>query len=129
MATAPLAQPSSETRSGATQLCVCSQRLAAIASTARSRPERMLRLRVAHGGWVSTPGRAGRSSSLAPILRPRAEGFTRTAEPLCSASCVGTRLLAPGGCEWRLNVLNRFGGSTPMAGEAEVKYLDGDFRV
>ena len=26
-------------------------------------------------------------------------------------------------------MLNRFGGSTPMAGEAEVKYLDGDFRV
>jgi hypothetical protein len=33
------------------------------------------------------------------------------------------------GCERRLNVLNRFGGSSPMAGEAEVRYLDGDFRV
>jgi hypothetical protein len=26
-------------------------------------------------------------------------------------------------------VLNRFERSSPMAGEAEVKYLDGDFRV
>jgi hypothetical protein len=30
---------------------------------------------------------------------------------------------------WRRKVLNRFGGTPPMAGEAEVKYLDGDFRV
>src|SRR2546422_10310834 len=30
---------------------------------------------------------------------------------------------------WRLDVLNRFDRSSPMAGEAEVKYLDGDFRV
>ena len=27
------------------------------------------------------------------------------------------------------DVLNRFDRSSPMAGEAEVKYLDGDFRV
>jgi hypothetical protein len=26
-------------------------------------------------------------------------------------------------------VLNRFSGPAPMPGEAEVKYLDGDFRV
>jgi hypothetical protein len=32
------------------------------------------------------------------------------------------------GC-WRAHVLNRFDRSSPMAGEAEVKYLDGDFRV
>jgi hypothetical protein len=29
----------------------------------------------------------------------------------------------------RPEVLNRFERSSPMAGEAEVKYLDGDFRV
>src|SRR5579864_1878896 len=29
----------------------------------------------------------------------------------------------------RLELLNRFDRSSPMAGEAEVKYLDGDFRV
>jgi hypothetical protein len=29
----------------------------------------------------------------------------------------------------RSNVLNRYDRSSPMAGEAEVKYLDGDFRV
>jgi hypothetical protein len=29
----------------------------------------------------------------------------------------------------RFDVLNRFDRSSPMAGEAEVKYLDGDFRV
>ena len=28
-----------------------------------------------------------------------------------------------------IDVLNRFDRSSPMAGEAEVKYLDGDFRV
>jgi len=27
------------------------------------------------------------------------------------------------------NVLNRFDRPSPMAGEAEIKYLDGDFRV
>jgi hypothetical protein len=34
-------------------------------------------------------------------------------------------------CGWSggLKVLNRFERSSPMAGEAEVKYLDGDFRV
>ena len=30
---------------------------------------------------------------------------------------------------WRQDVLNRSDRSSPMAGEAEVKYLDGDFRV
>ena len=30
---------------------------------------------------------------------------------------------------WRHDVLNRSGRASPMAGEAEVKYLDGDFRV
>jgi hypothetical protein len=35
----------------------------------------------------------------------------------------GARLL------WRTDVLNRFDRSSPMAGEAELKYLDGDFRV
>jgi hypothetical protein len=30
---------------------------------------------------------------------------------------------------WRPLVLNRFDPHSPSAGEAEVKYLDGDFRV
>jgi hypothetical protein len=30
---------------------------------------------------------------------------------------------------WRDAVLNRSDRASPMAGEAEVKYLDGDFRV
>ena len=30
---------------------------------------------------------------------------------------------------WRQDVLNRSDRASPMAGEAEVKYLDGDFRV
>jgi hypothetical protein len=34
---------------------------------------------------------------------------------------------APRGRSWK--VLNRFDRAPPMAGEAEVKYLDGDFRV
>ena len=33
------------------------------------------------------------------------------------------------GPRWRWDVLNRTDRSSPMAGEAEVKYLDGDFRV
>jgi hypothetical protein len=28
-----------------------------------------------------------------------------------------------------MNVLNRYSGPSPMPGEAEVRYLDGDFRV
>src|SRR5207302_9503616 len=32
-------------------------------------------------------------------------------------------------CSRRLDALNRFDRTPPMAGEAEVKYLDGDFRV
>jgi hypothetical protein len=31
--------------------------------------------------------------------------------------------------EWRPLLLNRYDRSPPMSGEAEVKYLDGDFRV
>jgi hypothetical protein len=31
--------------------------------------------------------------------------------------------------EWRPYLLNRYDRSPPMSGEAEVKYLDGDFRV
>jgi Uncharacterized protein conserved in bacteria len=30
---------------------------------------------------------------------------------------------------WRPPLLNRYDRSSPMSGEAEVKYLDGDFRV
>jgi hypothetical protein len=36
------------------------------------------------------------------------------------------RLLTPNG---GFNLLNRFDHRSPMAGEAEIKYLDGDFRV
>jgi hypothetical protein len=46
---------------------------------------------------------------------------------------VGVVAIAPtDGSMWlgrRPEVLNRFERSSPMAGEAEVKYLDGDFRV
>jgi hypothetical protein len=54
-------------------------------------------------------------------------------ERLCCAQG-GRRAQAQAGsrldqCGWRLRVLNRFERSSPMAGEAEVKYLDGDFRV
>jgi hypothetical protein len=31
--------------------------------------------------------------------------------------------------ERSMNVLNRYSGPSPMPGEAEVRYLDGDFRV
>ena len=39
----------------------------------------------------------------------------------------GERLSFPG--FGRSDVLNRYDGSSPKADEAEVKYLDGDFRV
>jgi hypothetical protein len=32
-------------------------------------------------------------------------------------------------CDWRIDVLNRYDRPSPMAGEAELKYLDGDFRI
>jgi hypothetical protein len=45
----------------------------------------------------------------------------------------GAAAIVPPGGSMRLGrrpeVLNRFERSSPMAGEAEVKYLDGDFRV
>src|SRR5690242_20982441 len=31
--------------------------------------------------------------------------------------------------QWRQILLNRYDRASPMSGEAEVKYLDGDFRV
>ena len=45
---------------------------------------------------------------------------------------VAAKNLTHGRCSGRkrrLELLNRFDRSSPMAGEAEVKYLDGDFRV
>ena len=36
---------------------------------------------------------------------------------------------SPADSAWRPDVLNRTDRPSPMAGEAEVKYLDGDFRV
>src|SRR5437764_971071 len=42
---------------------------------------------------------------------------------------IGTPRSQPRRPERRLNVLNRYSGPSPMPGEAEVKYLDGDFRV
>ena len=41
----------------------------------------------------------------------------------------GDALRMRGDARRRQDVLNRFDRSSPMAGEAEVKYLDGDFRV
>ncbi|MCC6776859.1 MAG: DUF2093 domain-containing protein [Hyphomicrobiales bacterium] len=44
-------------------------------------------------------------------------------------------MFLPPGCaertrlRWRQDVLNRSDRAPPMAGEAEVRYLDGDFRV
>jgi hypothetical protein len=35
----------------------------------------------------------------------------------------------PAGLYWRPPLLNRYDRSSPMNGEAVVKYLDGDFRV
>src|SRR6266849_576360 len=50
-------------------------------------------------------------------------GFAAAALPLCWGASWTT---LPG---WRTDVLNRYDRSPPKAGEAEVKYLDGDFRV
>src|SRR3954449_7267886 len=47
----------------------------------------------------------------------KSTGSTGGAETLCW------------GRRWRQAVLNRTDRSSPMAGEAEVRYLDGDFRV
>ena len=38
-------------------------------------------------------------------------------------------MLDDAGQQWEAHLLNRYDRSSPMSGEAEVKYLDGDFRV
>jgi hypothetical protein len=51
---------------------------------------------------------------------------------MLSGQAGAAAIAPPGGSMrlgWRPEVLNRFERSSPMAGEAEVKYLDGDFRV
>jgi len=40
-----------------------------------------------------------------------------------------TDMLAVPASNGRVHLLNRYDRSSPMSGEAEVKYLDGDFRV
>jgi hypothetical protein len=64
----------------------------------------------------------------------RRVGYMDRAEPLCCGA--GPALRRQNADEpslvWargRYDVLNRSDRSSPMAGEAEVKYLDGDFRV
>jgi hypothetical protein len=54
----------------------------------------------------------------------------RRAEPLCCVAAQklrGQQSRQPAALE--ASVLNRSDPSSPMAGEAELKYLDGDFRV
>src|SRR5258708_16821384 len=50
---------------------------------------------------------------------------------LCAEAAAGPNRAAGRSIRFgrRPKVLNRFERSSPMAGEAEVKYLDGDFRV
>ena len=48
------------------------------------------------------------------------------AKSASGASAIGGSPRRPGR---RLCVLNRYDRASPMAGEAEVRYLDGDFRV
>ena len=57
-------------------------------------------------------------------------GYMRRAEPLCCVPSRSSDGRSPRGpAVWRQDVLNRSDRASPMAGEAEVKYLDGDFRV
>jgi hypothetical protein len=72
-------------------------------------------------------------------MGPSMWGFMGRPEPLCSGALQGRDSTAPTPgnpkvrsrvrLRWRWDVLNRTDRSSPMAGEAEVKYLDGDFRV
>ena len=57
-------------------------------------------------------------------------GYLGGIEALCCAQAAG-QWTRPGSMRLgrRPEVLNRFERSSPMAGEAEIKYLDGDFRV
>src|SRR5438270_7838211 len=61
------------------------------------------------------------------IARRPIEGFNDAAQTIMF--CVAAPQLRASRPERSLNVLNRFSGPSPMPGEAEVKYLDGDFRV
>ena len=63
-------------------------------------------------------------------------GYKPARERLCCAPRAGGRFTRrsgnTAGSTWpprRSQVLNRYDRPSPMAGEAEVKYLDGDFRV
>jgi hypothetical protein len=57
----------------------------------------------------------------------REVGFTVAAERLSCLQHRGRTLIRLP--SRRLEVLNRYDRPSPMAGEAEVKYLDGDFRI
>jgi hypothetical protein len=54
------------------------------------------------------------------------DGCDRTVDVIAHSQKAGSQRTAA----WEIaDVLNRYDRSSPMAGEAEVKYLDGDFRV
>jgi hypothetical protein len=61
---------------------------------------------------------------LSPIARRRAGPWLQLPPPLSQAARGLRKSSAV-----ESDVLNRFDRSSPMAGEAEIKYLDGDFRV
>jgi hypothetical protein len=56
-------------------------------------------------------------------------GFAAAAERLCCRPDLRPRAWAHTRDDGGFVVLNRFERTPPMAGEAEVRYLDGDFRV
>jgi len=56
--------------------------------------------------------------------------FVVAAECLCSRFTNRASVADPGAVDQsEVTVLNRTDGPAPMPGEAEVKYLDGDFRI
>jgi hypothetical protein len=59
-------------------------------------------------------------------LQERQQAIMLSAKAVAVATAPPRGSMRPGG---GITVLNRFERSSPMAGEAEVKYLDGDFRV
>ena len=87
---APLDQPSSETRSGATQDCDCSQARAASASATRSRSLRSERERTLH--WLPMPREPllSGSSTTKPSwrgARPSPDSARRARRRSCSGRC------------------------------------------
>src|SRR6266536_1936751 len=64
-----------------------------------------------------------------PLTMLKLDGQSREARIGLARFSPGQAAIGTDLPEWRTDVLNRYDRPGPMAGEAEVKFLDGDFRI